>query len=143
MIEMRNVLSTKLNKKGFTLAELLVVVAIIAILVAVSIPIFTGKLNEARKNTDIANVRAAKAAAVTEYLNDEAQTSGQYYDAKNGTMIKTAPSTGYNAYGGADGNGQVTNDGRTKKNDSVIQIVIEDNGNNKPKVIANWVKVVN
>lgn len=30
------------RSKGFTLAELLIVVAIIAVLVAVSIPIFTG-----------------------------------------------------------------------------------------------------
>ena len=31
----------KVNKKGFTLAELLIVVAIIAVLVAISTPIFT------------------------------------------------------------------------------------------------------
>ncbi|MEG2529983.1 MAG: prepilin-type N-terminal cleavage/methylation domain-containing protein, partial [Anaerovoracaceae bacterium] len=71
MLQLRTILYTKVNKKGFTLAELLVVVAIIAILVAVSIPIFSGKLEEARKNTDLANVRAAKAAAVVEYLTGE------------------------------------------------------------------------
>ena len=32
------------SKKGFTLAELLIVVAIIAVLVAISIPIFTNQL---------------------------------------------------------------------------------------------------
>lgn len=31
----------KTNKKGFTLAELLIVVAIIAVLVAIAIPVFT------------------------------------------------------------------------------------------------------
>lgn len=31
------------NKRGFTLAELLVVVAIVAILVAISVPIFTSQ----------------------------------------------------------------------------------------------------
>ena len=38
---MMKLMNKKLTKKGFTLAELLIVVAILAILVAVSIPIFT------------------------------------------------------------------------------------------------------
>ena len=37
------------SKNGFTLAELLIVVAIIAVLVAVSIPIFNGQLEKARR----------------------------------------------------------------------------------------------
>ena len=49
------------NKRGFTLAELLIVVAITAVLVAVSIPIFTSQLEKSREATDLANVRAAYA----------------------------------------------------------------------------------
>lgn len=62
------------NKKGFTLAELLIVVAIIAVLVAIAIPIFTSQLEKSREATDIANVRAAYAEVVTSYLttNDAA-----------------------------------------------------------------------
>ena len=48
----------KTNKnKGFTLAELLIVVAIIAVLVSVSIPIFTSQLEKSREATDLANAR--------------------------------------------------------------------------------------
>ena len=47
----------KNNKKGFTLAELLIVVAIIAVQVAISIPIFTSQLEKAREATDVANIR--------------------------------------------------------------------------------------
>lgn len=47
------------SKQGFTLAELLVVVAIIAILVAIAIPTFTGAMDKAHQAVDDANIRAA------------------------------------------------------------------------------------
>ena len=61
----------KLNKKGFTLAELLVVVAIIGVLVAISIPIFTSQLEKARQATDAANFRAAYAEAQVDSLDKD------------------------------------------------------------------------
>ena len=80
------------NKKGFTLAELLIVVAIIGVLVAISIPIFTAQLEKAREATDLANMRAAKAAAVAEYLDDDSATwSKKYYDAAKGTLVAEKP----------------------------------------------------
>lgn len=53
----------KKNKKGFTLAELLIVVSIIAVLVAISIPIFTSQFRKARVAVNQANARAGEAAA--------------------------------------------------------------------------------
>ena len=59
------------NKRGFTLAELLIVVAIIAVLVAVSIPVFTSQLEKAKQSTDAANLRAAYAEAVMDSLEND------------------------------------------------------------------------
>ena len=61
-------MKNKRNKKGFTLAELLIVVAIIAVLVAIAIPIFTAQLEKSREATDLANVRSAYAEQVAAYL---------------------------------------------------------------------------
>ena len=58
----------KKNNKGFTLAELLIVVAIIAVLVAIAIPVFTSQLEKAREATDMANIRSGYGAAVVDYL---------------------------------------------------------------------------
>ena len=58
------------NKKGFTLAELLIVVAIIAVLVAISIPIFTTQLEKSRDAVTVANLRAAYAEAAVDVLGD-------------------------------------------------------------------------
>lgn len=63
------------NKKGFTLAELLIVVAIIAVLVAISVPIFNSQLEKSREATDMANVRAAY-AEVSAAVLDESTSSG-------------------------------------------------------------------
>lgn len=66
------------NEKGFTLAELLIVVAIIGVLVAISIPIFTSQLTKARRATNQANARAAYAAAAAAYLTDDGVKGGTY-----------------------------------------------------------------
>ena len=79
----------KLNK-GFTLAELLIVVAIIGVLVAISIPIFNNQLKKARMATNQANARAAYAAAVAEYISlgepQPAKKWGFSYDVKTGKV---------------------------------------------------------
>lgn len=54
--------------KGFTLMEMLIVIAIIAILVAIAIPIFTTQLENAREAADLANVRGAYAELVTKSM---------------------------------------------------------------------------
>lgn len=59
----------KLNKKGFTLAELLIVVAIIAVLVAIAIPVFSAQLEKSREATDLANIRGAYSELVSDYLS--------------------------------------------------------------------------
>lgn len=58
----------KQNKNGFTLMEMLIVIAIIAVLIAVAIPVFASQLEKAREATDLANVRSAYAQVSTEAL---------------------------------------------------------------------------
>jgi len=50
------------KNKGFTLMEMLIVVAIIAVLVAIAIPTFTSSLEKSKESADAANLRAAYAS---------------------------------------------------------------------------------
>ena len=72
----------KENKKGFTLAELLIVVAIIAVLVAISIPIFTTQLEKSRDAVSVSNIRAAYAQASAEYLTSDENGTGNSIEEK-------------------------------------------------------------
>ena len=51
------------RREGFTMAELLIVVAIIAVLVAIAIPVFNGQLEKSRDAVSVSNLRAAYAEA--------------------------------------------------------------------------------
>lgn len=67
------------NNKGFTLVEMLIVVAIIAILIMVSIPLVTTTLEKARHAVDKANERNAIALAEIQYLTDEMDAGDSKY----------------------------------------------------------------
>lgn len=83
---MRNVKQKLNQEKGFTLVEMLVVVGIIAILVAVSIPVISSSLGKAQHATDAANERSAKAAVLVQTLQGTAGNNTYYYDAAKGTV---------------------------------------------------------
>ena len=108
---------TAKRNHGFTLMEMLIVVAIIAVLVAVAIPTFSSQLHKARVATDWANVRSYYAQLQYEfmetgkinntYLNDfyfltsppgrtSFKLSGQEITLKEGSIaVRSDPVRGY------------------------------------------------
>ena len=75
------------NKKGFTLMEMLIVVAIIAVLVAIAIPVFNGALTKSKEAADVANVRATYAAILTENKTAPDSKDNFLKGPDNGTAI--------------------------------------------------------
>lgn len=145
MKKVREKLNAKLRKNGgFTLIEMLIVVAIIAILIAVSIPLVGSALEKARDATDQANERAAKAAAVIKYLGieDDLTAPGAatnvgtfYYDADKGALQKDNANN-IKPYGKCKGgNGcYQTDSNHTENNNDIIKVVIADDG----EVTLSW-----
>ena len=87
------------NEKGFSLAELLIVVAVVAVLAVIAVPVFASSLESGREAADIANMRSAKAAAEDMYfsgrdLDGNALSSAGftcYFDASSGMLTGERP----------------------------------------------------
>ena len=68
---MRKLWKKMKNKQGFTLMEMLIVVAIIGILIAIMIPTFSNALTKARISADEANLRSYYATTITDHMLNE------------------------------------------------------------------------
>lgn len=154
MKNLKEKLSTKLSKNGgFTLVEMLIVVAIIAILIMISIPMVNSALEKARHATDDANFRDAAALGSILYLtesdtlfpsgtttaqvryykvNDGKATAGQF----QGTLVELAnKADGYkNKCTSSSCAVSSATDG-AKKGGYVIEVTIESTG----EVTTKWV----
>ena len=82
------------HKSGFTLAELLIVVAVIGVLVAVAMPVFGRQLEKSRQAVDVANMRNAYAVAVADFLSD-GRTGKFSYDAASNALLDSGSPDGY------------------------------------------------
>lgn len=97
----------KSSKKGFTIVELVIVIAVIAILAAVMIPTFSGIITKARESaalqqataqykdvlgvTDFASIANDKNPDA--YIKIEVQKKAYYFSVENGeiALVKNAP----------------------------------------------------
>lgn len=72
----------KRNQKGFTIMEMLIVVAIIAVLVAIAIPTFNSALTKSKEAADVANIRAAYAEMMMAYMMDDTKLTVSQIEGK-------------------------------------------------------------
>lgn len=79
------------KNKGFTLAELLIVVAIIAVLVAIAMPVFANQLEKAKQATDLANIRSAYAEVLTAVNGEDQDISDNCLDKYGMCSLKSKP----------------------------------------------------
>ena len=114
----------KMNKKGFTLMEMLIVVAIIAVLVAITIPVMNNSLEKAREATDAANLRAAYAECAIAVLD----TEGAAYEAVSMTQTEAGFSKIDEAtkIGDVTLKGDSTLDSNAKKGNTIYVVVAAD-----------------
>lgn len=101
MLQARKEELQKRGVKGFTLMEMLIVVAIIAVLVAIAIPIFTAQLDKARAQTDAANIRAGYATVMAAIVTDPTNAKTSYTLAADGTTDGTSGAAAYKCVGKA------------------------------------------
>lgn len=134
--------------------EMLIVVAIIAILIAIAIPIFSYQLERSREATDSANERSAKAMALTEYMTDATQSAFvKYFDAASGTLTDPDLNPNPAPYGQGTDAGAISEDHRGKwiscsvTADGILTMTWTDggafSGNTLPGLSSNLITEMN
>ena len=125
------------SQAGFTLAELLVVVAIVGVLVAIAVPVFTGALGQTQEATCAGNRRTVKVMVSDAYLLDNNLEVNDAYVKEVADKLKEGnsdhdlcPSGGTYSLGGTF----------TKGSDSSIVIKCSVHGLSADEEMYGWVQ---
>lgn len=91
----------KKNNKGFSLVELIVVIAIMIVLVAVLAPVFTKYVEQSRRATDVQNANSIAEAVLVDAADGtiNANVAATEVDAGKPSAIKSQPVTKGDAVG--------------------------------------------
>ena len=88
IMKMRDMLKRKNGQKGFTLVELIVVMAILAILAAIAVPRYTSVQEKAKLSAHMANIRTIESAIMVYDVSNNGDLSGCDADAdSNGPLV--------------------------------------------------------
>lgn len=93
----------KMNKKGFTLIEMLAVIAIIAVLVAIIVPAVGSSTMKASAATNAANLRSAAASLTIDYVNGNLAVANDGTVTLDASKNIAAPTEKVNANDGITG----------------------------------------
>lgn len=122
----------KMNNKGFSLIELIIVIAIMAILVAIIAPNLTKYLGKSKKKTDKKNadeIAQQLQTAITDYETDNGELCADGSNVKLKWTGKTAADNSGSTTAPADFltivNDNITNDTKSKENGNDATAIIE------------------
>ncbi len=90
----------KKKQEGFTLIELIIVIAILAIIAAIAVPNILGAVDNSRKSTDVANAKIILNAAAQVKAKDAslADAAGNYTINASGVNAVTGTNAGVAAF---------------------------------------------
>jgi prepilin-type N-terminal cleavage/methylation domain-containing protein len=143
----------KRKRGGFTLLELLIVIAIIVVLVAVAIPMVSSELGRARKVTCAANRRSLKTVVANAYMTGEYDSFQKAFDALYDKSVYTCPDGGTfswkddNDSGNVicsihgDGSGSGQSSGSTAPADGSVTLKDSAGGTHTLSPNAKWTEV--